>query len=270
MASRTVISIAVGSAIAVAGLVGGTMVMASSDTGTTSSTAATNVRLDQAQSDAFLTALAGRLGKTVDELKAALKDTNLEFLEQALKDGKITQEQHDKVKTAIESGQVQGFGMGRGMGDFGGHGKGMPNGMPFGKGAGGRGGGDILGQVMGAGDNVANAVGLADAAALKTELQSGKSLAGIASEHGKADSLKDALSAAAKSALDKAVAANKLTQPQADAMQKQFDANLDQIINMKMGGMGPGFHMGPRGTMPFHDGQPGTGTGTSLPTTNSQ
>ncbi len=266
MASRTVLSIAMGSAIAVAGLVGGTMVMASNDTSTTSG-ATTNVALDQAQSDAFLTALAGRLGKTVDELKTALQDTNLEFLDKALADSKITQEQHDKIKEAITSGRIQGFGIGRGFGDMGDHGKGMP----FGKGPRGIGGGDILGQLMGMGDSVAKAAGVEDAAALRAELQSGKSLAEIAVAHGKStDDLKAALKTEAGRLLATAVTSGKLTQTQADTILEQFKSHLDQMITMKMGGMGPGFHMGPKGNRPFGPMLPGTGSGTQLPTTNSQ
>ncbi len=270
MATRTVLSIAVGSAIAVAGLVGGSIVMASSDTGETAITiASTGGGLDQAQGDAFLTALAARLNVSVDALKAAIKDTGLEFLDKALADGKITQDMHDKIKSAIESGKIEGFGLGRGFGIIGEHGKGMPNGMPFGKGPGGRRGGDVFGQLMKTGDNLAKFLGLADAAALRTEMQGGKSLADIAAGKGiPKDALKGELKAEAGALLDEAVKSGKLTQAQADVMKTGFESQLDDMISMKMGSMGPGSHMGPRGMGPFKNILPGSGTGGS--TTNSQ
>ncbi|MBA3365892.1 MAG: hypothetical protein H0U03_08930 [Actinobacteria bacterium] len=67
---------------------------------------------------------------------------------------------------------------------------------------------------------------------LKAGLQSGKSLAQLATAQGKSvDGLKAAILGAFKSQLEKAVAANKLTAAQAQKLLTRFEAHLDRLVN---------------------------------------
>lgn len=67
---------------------------------------------------------------------------------------------------------------------------------------------------------------------LAANLQSGKSLAQIATAQGKSvEGLKAAILVAFKAQLDKAVAANKLTATQAQSMLARFASHVDKIVN---------------------------------------
>ena len=236
----TMLSLAVGSAIAVAGLVGGGISLAMNDNSPHGSTSSVGTN-QTTQSDDWIKALATKLGKTEQELRDAIKQTNLDFLDKAVADGKLTKDQADKIRQRIESSNGSGpfgFGIGR-------HGAG-PNGMGPGKG-----GVFGFGPLMQAGDDFAKFLGMNSAADLRTEMQSGKSLSDIASAHGKSrDDLKKYITDTANKLASDAVSSGKLTQAQADAMKQQLANNLDKIIDMKPGSQG-GPHM--RG------GQPGFG-----------
>ena len=68
-------------------------------------------------------------------------------------------------------------------------------------------------------------------AELREQLESGKSLAAVAAAEGKStDGLKDALHDAVKEDLDAAVAAGRITQPQADEALQRFDERVDDLI----------------------------------------
>jgi hypothetical protein len=69
-------------------------------------------------------------------------------------------------------------------------------------------------------------------AELRTELRAGKSLAQIATEHGKTVAgLKSVILAAVKARLDKAVASGRLTAAQETTILDRLSAHLDQIVN---------------------------------------
>ncbi|NPV93268.1 MAG: hypothetical protein HPY50_21120 [Firmicutes bacterium] len=76
----------------------------------------------KAEKEAFISTLAGNLGVTVDELNAALKETQEQILAEKVANGEITQEQADKMAERDVS-----FGFG-GPGGPGGHGG--PGGPP--------------------------------------------------------------------------------------------------------------------------------------------
>jgi hypothetical protein len=87
-----------------------------------------------------------------------------------------------------------------------------------------------------------------DAATLRTELET-KSLATIASEHGKSvDQLKALLSAEVQARLAEKVAAGDLTQEEADARLAEMQSRLDEEIN-EVHAHGPGQPRGPRPEM---------------------
>ncbi|MGZ4351942.1 MAG: hypothetical protein ACXVZ4_00230 [Gaiellaceae bacterium] len=167
----------------VVGLLGGAAGGALATSGgskTTTSTTPSGAK--QAVTDAFLTDVAGRLGVDVSKLKDALKGAAVDQVNQAVKDGKLTQAQADAIIQRINSGDFGHLGMGFGKGfgpgpGFGGH-------MGFA-------GIDMLATA-------ATYLGVTEAQ-LQTQLQAGKSLADVAkATSGKSVSgLEDALVAAA-------------------------------------------------------------------------
>lgn len=109
--------------------------------------------------DAVLSDAAERLDVGTDELRTALSEARLAEIDQAVEDGKLTQEQADRIKEHVEeSGLVLG-----GPGPHGPHGPGGP--PPF-------------------FDDVAEELGIS-VEKLHEELRSGKTLRKLAKEHGK-------------------------------------------------------------------------------------
>lgn len=177
----------------------------------------------QAEMDAYLQKLAANLGIDVTKLTDALKTTAKDQVAADLAAGKLTQAQADAANARIDAGDFRFGPMGGGHGGPGGegrHGGGMDE--------------AALTSFLGI-----------DQATLRTERQAGKSLATIASEHGKSrDELKAFLSDQEKTEVTTAVTNGAMTQAQADAHLQQFTANLDQMIDgtggpRGMGGRGP-------------------------------
>jgi hypothetical protein len=54
----------------------------------------------------FLSSLAGKLGVSVDELKGAISSTELEMLDQAVEQGKISSELGDRLRQRVEEGRL--------------------------------------------------------------------------------------------------------------------------------------------------------------------
>ena len=179
-----------------------------------------------------LNSLASKLGKTPADLLAAFKAVKKEGVAKAVTEGKLTAAQAAALNTRID--QETGIG-GFGGPGFGGPRKGMDH-------KGGIGGPDsaALTQFLGIQET-----------ALKTALQSGKSLAQVAQDNGKTrDALKAFLTTQAKTRIDKAVADGKLTQDQATKMLAAQATHLDQMIDRTgppAGGRGPGGRGGPSG-----------------------
>ncbi|MBA4181920.1 MAG: hypothetical protein C0506_15120 [Anaerolinea sp.] len=243
MNTRKLLSLGFGAA-ALAGVVGGGTVLAQGGTsgltsGLSSVVQQVNPAADdthKAEQDAYLQSLATRLGVSVDTLKQALKDTSLEKLAQLVTDGKLTQEQADRIKTEIESGEHLFFG---------------PGGMRAGRGGHeGRGGAGIH-------DSAALTAFLGiDESTLRSEMQAGKSLATIATDHGKTrDQLKAFLTDQMNTELAQKVADGKITQAQADQMKTAMAGGLDAMIDGT--GRGPGGAGGPKGG--HHEGSMGPG-----------
>jgi predicted DNA-binding protein (UPF0251 family) len=177
--------------------------------------------------ETFWAAFAARLGISVDDLTAAFKGAAKDTVAQELQAGQITQDQADKYNGRIDSwtpdrGGPFMFPLDRGM---------ERDGREFG----------MFGQT--ALDAAAKALGMT-ADELKTELQSGKTLADIATEKQvDAATVKQAIIDAAKAQVDQAVTDGKLTQAQADEMKASIDetaANLDLTQPFFFGGPGRG------------------------------
>jgi polyhydroxyalkanoate synthesis regulator phasin len=186
-----------------------------------------NVQQREAMHQAYLNALAGRLGVSVDQLQAAMKQSRIDLINQAVSEGKLTREQADRMIQGIQNGT----GPGRpGMGQPGMHQRGERPG-PQGQGLRGRGGPRVVADLLGMTPDQ-----------LRTELQSGKSLALIAEAKGVSrDTLKSKILDAQKARLDAAVAAGRITAEQGQQHLSQMSANVDRMIDAT-----PGQRWGPR------------------------
>ena len=161
-----------------------------------------------AERQAFLNDAAGRLGTTSTKLDAALKAAAIDRVDAALAAGRITKTQADAMKAAINSGKLPlGAGPGPGLRDHGGmHG----------------------GQFL---DAAATYLGLTEDQ-LRTQLESGKSLADVAKAQGKsADGLKQAILSDAQAKLDQAVKDGRLTSAQHDQILADLKNRIDDLVN---------------------------------------
>lgn len=202
----------------------------------------------QAQSqigDTFWALLATKLGVSVDELKTQAVEARKEMIDQAVTDGRATQEQGDAIKEGIDAngliapiqlgrtgqrpdnqpGKGQGNQPGKGQqdqqkphnGPFGGFGHGMP-----GRGFGGGFGGGMLGANLDTLTAVATALKL-EPQALVEQLSQGQSLADIAKAQGVDEAVvKQAIIDQMTSKIDEQLKLGLISQVQAD----QFKANL--------------------------------------------
>jgi AraC-like DNA-binding protein len=202
----------------------------------------------QQRGQEFLDALAAKLGKPAADVLAAFKAVEKDRVAQAVRDGRITQAEADRINAQIDQRTT--------IGPFGGPGFGGP---------GHKGGGHERGGVKGA-DPAALATFLGmQPADLRTALSGGKTLAQVAQEKGKSrDELKTFLTNQERTKLSQAVAAGRLTQAQADARLTQFTGQLDALIDRTGPKGGPGGERGPRGRGPgAGQGTPGAGQGTA-------
>lgn len=159
-----------------------------------------------ADSKAVLDSAAKKLGISSTKLSDALKQALAERVDAAVAAGRLTKEQGDAIKQRINSGDFPLFG-GR-------HERGVGH-------------GGFIGKL----DAAADYLGLTEAQ-LRTQLESGKSLAQVAQAQGKPVSgLVDALVAAAKKRLDEAVAAGRLTKAQADEMLAGLRTRITSLVN---------------------------------------
>ncbi len=182
---------------------------------------------------------AKRLDRTPEQLREALKDAQAAALDRAVKDGRLTQEQADRIKQRQEqSGRVLGVPGGKRLHRGGGFG--------FGPG--------LHAQGIGFVDDVAKALGVTRAE-LRDELRDGKSVADIAKANGKdlAD-VRSALRASAKTRLDRAVADGDLTRAQANAALEHLEDHLTRLDEPFFGRRGHRF-----GPPPGAERAPGAG-----------
>jgi hypothetical protein len=213
MSTRRLIALAAAATAVVAVLVAGSAIAA----GTTSTPTA------------FMESLAKHLGVSTEKLQDAAKAAAIDQVDAALAAGKITKAEADAAKERIQSGDAPlllgpRFGYG---------GPGFRHGRGFGFGPGPGFGFHHFGS--GLGEAAAKYLGLTEAE-LRTQLESGKSLAEIAKAQGKStDGLKKALHDAVKGDLDAAVKAGRITQAQADEALSRFDARVDDLISRTPG-----------------------------------
>jgi hypothetical protein len=151
--------------------------------------------------------LAGAASSTTVTVAPTAKAGPLKAaLDGLVADGTITQAQADKVLSRLQSALPKGPGLAGGR---------APLAAALGK----------------ASSEIAGYLGITPAQ-LRTELQSGKTLAQIAGDHGKtADGLVDAIVNAGKKALDTAVGNGRLTQAQADTLEGKLKDQATALVN---------------------------------------
>lgn len=185
----------------------------------------------------FTNRLATKLGIDPAKLTTAMKDVAKEMVDEAVAAGRISKEAGDKIKQRIDQGQGPILPP---------HGRGgqpkVAPGTPGGPA--GRPGPALAGLRDGV-KAVADFLAVTPEKLL-TELRASKSLATIATEHGKTrEQLKAFLIGQVEARLKQAVADSKMPQSQADQMLERFKQHVDQMIDRTMG---PG--AGPRGNRP--------------------
>jgi hypothetical protein len=213
-----------GAVVAAAGLAGGAYAASSSST---------NPR------QAFLDDVAKRLNVSPAQLNNALKGAYQDQLNRAVKSGKLTPAQANKLKQRLSQRPLAPVGpWGFRHHGFFGHRMAIRAG---------------LGRVA------AKYLGLTEPQLIK-QLASGKSLADIAgAQHKSVSGLEAALKAQIKTRLDKAVSAKRLTSAQEQKILSRADQRLNKIVNRKGFGprmMHPGFRPGGPGG-PGGPGYPG-------------
>ncbi len=209
----------------------------------TPSPSATDNADEDTRCEDYRDTLAENLGVSREELDAALKQTQLDMIDQAVADGKLDEDEAADLKERIENAddvKCPGF----------------PGPRPH---------KPLLRGLHWLGENAAEILGL-DVDELKEKVADGMSLAEIADEQGiSEDDLKSKLLESAKADLDQKVEDGDLTQDQADEIYQHFSDNIDRIVNATPGdgpgfggpGFGPGRHRGPGGPGGFPGGGPG-------------
>jgi polyhydroxyalkanoate synthesis regulator phasin len=196
----------VGVVIAV-GIIGGTAVWAQ---GGTQGGATPAPKFGQ-RCEEYQAALAQKLGISVEKLQQAQKDTVKDFIDQAVKNGKLPADKAAELKKKIDESKgcaPLGAVRARGVAKVGMFRAGLQTGL----------------------DAAAKALGMTTEQ-LTSELKAGKSIADIAkAKNVDLKTVRDAVIAAEKAAIDQAVKNGKLTQTQADKMKAALDKAADKIL----------------------------------------
>lgn len=164
-----------------------------------------------AESKAIVDATAKNLGIEPSKLSAAIKKALEDRVDAAVAAGRLTKEEGAQLKQRIESGDFPLFA-GPGFGP----GFGPPH--PFFHGL----------------DGAAAYLGLSEDQ-LRSQLESGKTLAQIATAQGKSvDGLKSALIKDAQAKLDQAVKDGRLTKAQEQQLLSDLQQRIDDLVNGKL------------------------------------
>ena len=160
----------------------------------------------------FIDKLAGILHLTPAQTQDALKQAQLQTVDQMLADGKITKAQADAMKARINAGQ--GLGAIQGFGRHGGFAAERT----------------LMKDLTTAELNAAASALHMSTADFQSALRSGKSLSDLETQQKVSDSaVKAAMKSAAKGVLDKAVKAGTITQAQADSVLSKVGSGLDRF-----------------------------------------
>lgn len=170
------------------------------------------------QRDALVRDAAQRLNVTPQQLRSALQGAAIDQLQAAVRAGRLTQQQADRVEQRVRAGGLPLGGPGFGPGLRRGFGPGVPGlrALRIGLGA------------------AASYLGLSPEA-LRRGLAGGKTLAQVARDQGKsAAGLERALLATARAQLDRAVANRRLTSTQADNAYRGLQQRIGDLVNGRL------------------------------------
>jgi hypothetical protein len=211
--------------------VGGALVLAV--TGAGGAVAATKLRSPEQENRAVLNDVAGQLGVTPERLSNAFKTALKNRIDQAVKDGHLTQAEANRMKAAIDRESVPMLGPGFGFRHGGPRFHGEHHGL----------------------EAAAKYLGLTQAA-LRTQLQNGKTLAQVAKDRNKSVSgLVTVLVAEKKVRIEQAVKDGHVTQAQADELLARMKEHVTAMVNGRFERHRE-HHFGPLGPR----GPPGTGS----------
>jgi hypothetical protein len=160
----------------------------------------------------FLSRVAGKLGISKDELSGAIESTELEMVDEAVADGRISEEMAERLRGRIEEGK--GF-------------LGLPVRWPQRAGS---------ARIIRAGlhlvvDPAAEVLGM-ERADLVGELRDGKSLAEIAEEQDVGlEELKSGILDGAAAKLEEAVSNGRLSEARAEGILQRLTERIDDIID---------------------------------------
>lgn len=193
------------------------------------------VAIASAQSDstspqAFLDSVAKHLGISSEELEDATKAAAIDQVDAALAEGKITEEQAERMKERIESAETPPFFGPRFFGEH----RGFRLHAP----------GDQLSAA-------AEYLGLS-VDELRERLRDGQSLADVAKAEGKSvDGLEQAILDSVRKKLDQAVDEGNMTRSQADGIFERIEAHVDEIVNRSVEAWRGRSQRGPPAGPPF-------------------
>lgn len=189
-----------------------------------------------AADDSFLGGVAKRLGISEDQLQNAIRDETIARIDEAVKNGDLTEAEGERLKERARSGEQPGLFPA----------KPFARGLDFAFG--------LIGPALkGAPDQLeaaADYLGLTEAQ-LRDELSDGDSLADIARQKGKSvDGLKAAMRSELKKDLDQAVDDDELTREQADDLYEKLSNGIDTLVEKGLPfpaplGLDFGFGFGP-------------------------
>ena len=181
--------------------------------------AATKVFSPKQERQAIINDAAGQLGVTPQQLTNALKQALKNRVDAAVKDGRLTKAQANRLKQSIDAGEVPLFGLGPGRFDRGHHRFGLRPGFghhnPFKAGL----------------EAAAKYLGLSEEKLLG-QLHDGKTLAQVAKDQGKSvDGLVNAITKDAKAKIDQAVKNGKLTKAQGNEFKNGLEKRVTDLVN---------------------------------------
>jgi len=179
--------------------------------GTGAAVAATKLGSPQEESRAVVNDAANQLGVTPERLTTALKTALKNRVDAAVKAGSMTKAEGDALKARIDENAVPLLGPGGRHGGPGGRERGFRHANKL--------------------DVAAKYLGLTESA-LRTQLESGKTLAQVATARDKSvDGLVNALLAESNTRIDQAVKDGKLTKAEADEFRAGLKARITDMVN---------------------------------------
>lgn len=195
--------------------------------------AVTSAQGDEGPLQTFLARVAEKLGISEEELTTAMKEARLEMIDEAVAEGRLSEEQADRLRERVEAGAI----------------------LPLRPPAHHPRPGTCQRAVNFGLEAAAQVLGM-EKGQLIQEIRSGKSLAEVAEAQGMTvEEFKEAFLSQIETQLDELVAQGKLSGEQAERILQRVEENIDRIVNghMRPGGPCPPGHRpgGPGPRPPF-------------------